>query len=46
MVRLTTAQRVRLEQTGPVVAASLTVRLLEPETVLAALEERLEQRGA
>jgi tetraacyldisaccharide 4'-kinase len=46
MVRLTKTQRARLEQTGPVLAASLTVRLLEPEAVLAALEERLEQRGA
>lgn len=46
MVRLTKAQSARLEQTGPVLAASLTVRLLEPGAVLAALEERLEQRGA
>ena len=46
MVRLTKTQRARLEQTGPVLAAGLTVRLLEPEAVLAALEERLEQRGA
>ncbi len=46
MVRLTKTQRARLEQTGPVLAAALTVRLLEPEAVLAALEERLEQRGA
>lgn len=46
MVRLTKTQRARLEQTGPVLAASLTVRLLEPEAVLAALEECLEQRGA
>jgi tetraacyldisaccharide 4'-kinase len=46
MVRLTKTQRARLEQTGPVLAATLTVRLLEPEAALAALEERLEQRGA
>jgi len=46
MVRLTKTQRERLEQTGPVLAAGLTVRLLEPEAVLAALETRLEQRGA
>lgn len=46
MVRLTKTQRARLEHTGPVVAAALTVRLLEPEAVLAALEERLERRGA
>jgi tetraacyldisaccharide 4'-kinase len=46
MVRLTKTQCARLEQTGPVFAAGLTVRLLEPEAVLVALEERLEQRGA
>jgi tetraacyldisaccharide 4'-kinase len=46
MVRLTKTQRVRLERIGPVLAAALTVRLLKPEVVLAALEERLEQRGA
>jgi tetraacyldisaccharide 4'-kinase len=46
MVRLTKTQRARLEQVGPVLAAALTVRLLEPAAVLAALEERLEQRGA
>ena len=46
MVRLTKTQRVRLEQSGPVLAAGLTVRLLEPAAVLAALEKRLEQRGA
>ncbi len=46
VVRLRQTQRARLEQTGPVLAAALTVRLLEPEAVLAALEERLEQRGA
>ena len=46
MVRLTKTQRARLEETGPVLVAPLTVRLLEPEAVLATLEERLEQRGA
>jgi tetraacyldisaccharide 4'-kinase len=46
MVRLTKTQRARLEQIGPVLAAALTVRLLEPAAVLAALEERLERRGA
>jgi tetraacyldisaccharide 4'-kinase len=46
MVRLTKTQRVRLEQSGPVLAAGLTVRLLEPAAVLAALEERLERPGA
>jgi tetraacyldisaccharide 4'-kinase len=46
MVRLTKTQRAHLEQTGPVVAAALTVRLLELEAMLAALEERLERRGA
>jgi tetraacyldisaccharide 4'-kinase len=46
MVRLTKTQRARLEETGPVLAAGLTVRLLESEAVLAALEERLERRSA
>jgi tetraacyldisaccharide 4'-kinase len=46
MVRLTKAQRTRLEQTGPMFAAGLTVRLCEPEVALAALELRLAQRGA
>jgi tetraacyldisaccharide 4'-kinase len=46
MVRLTKTQRVRLEQSGPVLAAGLTVRLLEPAAVLAPLEERLERPGA
>jgi tetraacyldisaccharide 4'-kinase len=46
MVRLTKTQRTRLEQTGPVLSVGLTVWLLEPEAVLAALENRLEQRGA
>jgi tetraacyldisaccharide 4'-kinase len=40
-VRLTNAQRARLEDTAPVVVANLTVRLLDPETAVAALEERL-----
>jgi tetraacyldisaccharide 4'-kinase len=46
MVRLTKTQRVRLEQTGPILAVGLTVWLVEPAAVLAALEERLERRGA
>jgi tetraacyldisaccharide 4'-kinase len=46
MVRLTKTQRADLEEAGPVLAVALTVRLLEPEAVLAALEKRLEQRGA
>jgi tetraacyldisaccharide 4'-kinase len=46
MVRLTKTQRVRLERIRPVLAVALTAQLLEPEVVLAALEERLEQRGA
>jgi tetraacyldisaccharide 4'-kinase len=45
MVRLTKTQRARLGQAGPVLAADLTVRLLEAEAALAVLEERLEQRG-
>jgi tetraacyldisaccharide 4'-kinase len=40
-VRLTNAQRARLEDIAPVVVANLTVRLLDPETALTALEERL-----
>jgi tetraacyldisaccharide 4'-kinase len=46
MVRLTKTQRTRLEQTGPILAVGLTVWLVEPAAVLAALEERLERRGA
>jgi tetraacyldisaccharide 4'-kinase len=46
LVRLTKAQRARLEETAPLSAAALTVRLLEPEAALAALEERLQQRRA
>jgi tetraacyldisaccharide 4'-kinase len=46
MVRLTERQRIRLAQIGPLVAAQLTVRLLEPETALGALEQRLLQKGA
>ena len=45
-VRLTRTQRMRLGNTVPLLAAALTVRLLEPETALASLEERLVQRGA
>jgi tetraacyldisaccharide 4'-kinase len=44
--RLTQEQRTRLENTAPLLAAALTVRLQEPEAALAALEERLVQRGA
>jgi hypothetical protein len=40
-VRLTNAQRARLEDFAPALVANLTVRLLDPETALAALEERL-----
>ena len=45
-VRLTRTQRMRLGNTVPLLAAALTVRLLEPETALSSLEERLVQRGA
>lgn len=44
-VRLTNAQRARLEDIAPVVVANLTVWLLDPETALAALEERLRSRA-
>jgi tetraacyldisaccharide 4'-kinase len=40
-VRLTNAQRARLEDIAPALVANLTVRLLDPETALTALEERL-----
>jgi tetraacyldisaccharide 4'-kinase len=46
LVRLTKEQRARLEQTAPLLAAVLTVRLREPEAALAALEARLIDRGA
>jgi tetraacyldisaccharide 4'-kinase len=46
MVRLTERQRMRLARIGPLAAAQLTVRLLEPETALGALEQRLLQKGA
>ena len=46
LVRLTKAQRARLEETAPLFAGALTVRLLDAETALAALEERLQQRRA
>jgi hypothetical protein len=36
----------RLAQIVPLVAAQLTVRLLEPDTALAALEQQLLQKGA
>ena len=46
MVRLTERQRMRLAQIVPLVAARLTVRLLEPDTALDALEQLLLQKGA
>jgi len=46
LARLTTAQRACLEETAPLFAGALTVRLLDAETALAALEERLQQRRA
>jgi tetraacyldisaccharide 4'-kinase len=46
LVRLTSGQRARLEEIAPLLAAVLTVRLREPERALAALEERLLDRGA
>lgn len=45
-VRLTQEQRARLGRVVPLFAPALTVRLQEPEAALAALEERLRQRGA
>jgi tetraacyldisaccharide 4'-kinase len=45
-VRLTKEQRTRLGKVVPLLVPALTVRLLEPEAALAALEERLLQRGA
>lgn len=46
VVRLTKAQRARLEETAPLFAGALTVRLLDSEKALAALEDRLRQRRA
>jgi tetraacyldisaccharide 4'-kinase len=46
LARLTKAQRARLEETAPLLAATLTVRLLDAGTAVAALEERLQQRRA
>jgi tetraacyldisaccharide 4'-kinase len=46
LVRLTKAQRARLEETAPLFAGALTVRLLDSERALAALENRLQQRRA
>jgi tetraacyldisaccharide 4'-kinase len=46
LVRLTKAQRARLEETAPLFAGALTVRLLDSETALTALENRLRQRRA
>jgi tetraacyldisaccharide 4'-kinase len=45
MVRLTEKQQMRLAQIGTLVAAQLTVQLLEPETALSALEQLLLQKG-
>ena len=44
LVRLTKTQRARLEETAPLFAGTLTVRLLDSETALAALEDRLRRR--
>jgi tetraacyldisaccharide 4'-kinase len=46
LVRLTKAQRARLQETAPLFAGALTVRLLDSETALVALEQRLHMRGA
>ena len=46
MVRLTESQRIRLGQIAPLIAAKLTVRLMESEAVLAALERHLLERNA
>jgi tetraacyldisaccharide-1-P 4'-kinase len=46
LVRLTKAQRARLEETAPLFAGALTVRLLDSETAMVALEQRLHMRGA
>jgi tetraacyldisaccharide 4'-kinase len=46
LVRLTKAQRARLEETAPLFAGALTVRLLDSEMALVALEQRLHMRGA
>jgi tetraacyldisaccharide 4'-kinase len=45
-VRLTSRQRACLEAIAPLLAAVLTVQLLEPQTALVALEQRLRRRGA
>jgi tetraacyldisaccharide 4'-kinase len=46
MARLTKAQRARLEETAPLYAATLTVRLHNLEPALDALEQRLRRRSA
>jgi tetraacyldisaccharide 4'-kinase len=46
LARLTKVQRARLNETAPLLAAVLTVRLREPEAALIALEQRLLARGA
>jgi tetraacyldisaccharide 4'-kinase len=46
LVRLTKAQRARLEETAPLFAGALTVRLLDSERALVALEQRLRGSGA
>lgn len=46
LVRLTKVQRAHLEETAPLFAGALTVRLLDSEMALVALEQRLHMRGA
>jgi tetraacyldisaccharide 4'-kinase len=46
LARLTKVQRARFNETAPLLAAALTVRLREPEAALIALEQRLLARGA
>jgi len=43
-VRLTNAQRARLEDIGPVLVVELTARLLDQQTALVALEQCLARR--
>lgn len=45
-VRLTDAQRARLEESAPLLTMRLTVSIAEPERALDALEARLGRRGA
>jgi len=46
MIRMSTTQRLRLEQVAPLAAAGLTVRLAESDAALTALEQRLLHRSA